>query len=92
MLAARGHSSRLIHTVAGGFACFRQGSGLSLNLSSNCSICMCIHTVLTLGQHQILFVDEVRRFGRRSWRSPLIRVDDWARSALWLNATTPRMT
>ena len=46
------HSSRLIHSVAGGFACFRPGCGLSSEPSSNRSICICIHTALPLGQHQ----------------------------------------
>ena len=84
------HSSRLIGTIAGGVACFRPGSGLSSDPSSNRSICICINTALPLGRPPILLVNEVRRLTADPG-DHRCRVDDWAHSANWLNATNPRV-
>ncbi|ARG58173.1 hypothetical protein B1T45_23200 [Mycobacterium kansasii] len=79
---------RLIRSGMGAFACFRPGSGLSSEPSSNRSICICKHTALPLGQLPILLVDEVRLI-RADPGDHRFRVDDWAHSAIWLNATNP---
>ncbi|ULL11742.1 hypothetical protein CKW46_22910 [Mycobacterium liflandii] len=78
-------------TTCGGFACFRPGSGLSSEPFSNRSICFCTHTALQLGHYQFFSGTRFAVFaadpGDHRWG-----VDDWAHSAIWLNATNPRMT
>ncbi|AAS04782.1 hypothetical protein BB737_00935 [Mycobacterium avium subsp. hominissuis] len=82
------HRRRLIHSVAGGFACFRQGWGLSSEPSSNRSICICIHTALPLGQHQFFLWTRFAVYSADPG-DHRCKVDDWAHSAIWLNATNP---